>query len=827
MNRRSMTRRMDCETSHVGLSKRLRLSGLTDEDEKNMSLEAKVEKKEEDDGDQNLEVEDLVNSSSDEDVTEEDSEESTSDSELEAEDNENELPQRTMFQGFSGMNGMRAPLKDNGQLTSLDHLLLELTYTIRYNNTYEQLVRRLQLLKKMYVNINIPTTKMALWRILGRDDSNLIYRLYCEKCSQLVGNGKKVERDCDCGSCGPYKEETFIATFIQIRVAPQIKEFLNSPKAAEALRYKETRVKFNPNAIEDIYDGEEYQRKYKEYFAEGLNFTLSLWTKGLKLTKSSKSACYPFLLQLNELSPYARKRNMFLAGLWIGKGKPNMGIIMKPIVEDMNELHDSGISWKPTAEQEIVSKFTVSIFTADSDARAMVLRMNHYNQEYGCTFCLAPGKNVEKRWIYNATPAALRTMETMKKDIQEAVINGNESRGVVGCSRLGSLRKFDLIAGQVVDIAHNDYLGNGKKFNERHMKDVGKPWYIGQVDKKKKINEILTTIETPSRISLKPRSIETSKTWNASEWRNWILYYSLPCLDEILEEPFFSHHAKYCEAMFILNNTSITNEDLTKAKSYLDEFVNETEIYYGEKNMRFNVHLNKHSIKSIENWGPAWVYSTLPFESMNQPITKSITSPNHRAEQIVTRFFMRKFILRMAEEENISPITRKEIEDLFDKKTVHVPSEMMETHYFVGKEKLRMRHANPAEIQLMANARTEIKENTMLSFFEEAIIHGVSYVRKKDTDQKYCDYIAYSRGKKFIIIKDIISFCHEDETVAGFIGEEFHDLGGAYNTQYMRFVTSTRKKIFISYHDVLAPGLIINAKKGTVAVRLSNCWEID
>lgn len=89
----------------------------------------------------------------------------------------------------------------------------------------------------------------------------------------------------------------------------------------------------------------------------------------------------------------------------------------------------------------------------------------------------------------------------MEDDIEEIMENGGESRGVFGCSQLASLREFDLIKGLVVDIAHKDYLGNAKTFYERHMTDVGVAWYIGQPSNKKKINDILLSIKTPSRIS--------------------------------------------------------------------------------------------------------------------------------------------------------------------------------------------------------------------------------------------------------------------------------------------------------------------------------------
>lgn len=795
----------------------------SEEDSENEDLENPVVEE------QDSSSSDNDNRDSDESDDSNDIEGSSSNSDSEAEDIEDERAQRPMFQEIRGREGLLGPLRDNGQLSTMDHLLLELACAVRFNNPYEELITRLQILKRTYVNINIPTTKSALWKMLGRDDSNLKYSLYCEKCYKHIGNGKKVNVVCSCGACGPGKKETFVGTFVQVNIIPQIKEFLDSPNAAESLRYKERRVKIDINAIEDIYDGHEYKRLSEIGFLRNPNnFSLTLWTDGLRLAKSSKATCYPFLLQLNELSPHARKRHMFLAGIWVGKEKPNIGALMKPIMDNLNELYDIGIRWRPTAEQEIISKFIVVIFTADSVCKPMILRMKLYNGEFGCPLCFLIGKSINRRWIFNVVPANLRTMESMECDIRNVMRTGVESRGVLGCSPLITLRQFDLIKNQVVDIAHKDYLGNTKKFNEMYMTNFGKPWYIGKKENKKKIDDILTEIKTPSRISRKPRSLNTTKTWKASEWRNYLLYFMLPCLDDILPEPFFSHMAKYAEAIFILNSASITTEDLAKAKTYLDEFVSETETHYGEVNMRFNVHLNKHAATSTENWGPAWVFSTLPFESMNRPFAESANSPNHRAEQIVTRFFMKKFIIRTAEEEEISHTTRQIIDKLFERKTVQVLPGMAEGHFFVGKGRpMRTRRATPEEIRILSNAGARIGPHTRISFFRKATVHSTDYARKTERNYQYCDHIACSRDKKFVVIKEIISCEQNQETIAGFIGEQFEDLGGAYGTEYMRFVRTTRNRIFISYHDILAPGIIIEANRGSVAVHLSNCWETD
>ncbi|XP_043461911.1 uncharacterized protein LOC122498294 [Leptopilina heterotoma] len=225
-------------------------------------------------------------------------------------DEENARPDRPMFQGFGNLLGMRVPLRSSRHFMSIDLLLIALAQSVRYKGTYKQLLSLLKLFKKSYMHINIPTTKKALWKILGRNDSNLIFQLYCEKCNELIGNGKKVQRACSCGACGPNVHDTHVATFVQVLLTPQLKEIFNSPKLLNALRYKEIRRKINHNAIEDIFNGIKYEEMCEagNFLSDPNNFTLTLWIDGAKVAKSSNAQMYPVLLQLHEFSPHARKK---------------------------------------------------------------------------------------------------------------------------------------------------------------------------------------------------------------------------------------------------------------------------------------------------------------------------------------------------------------------------------------------------------------------------------------------------------------------------------------------------------------------------------------
>ena len=68
----------------------------------------------------------------------------------------------------------------------------------------------------------------------------------------------------------------------------------------------------------------------------------------------------------------------------------------------------------------------------------------------------------------------------------------------------------------------------------------------------------------------------------ASDYRSWVLYFSLPVLHGKLEEPYFSHYALLVVAMHILLSQSIPKRSLVKADRYLQRFCETFASLYGQ-----------------------------------------------------------------------------------------------------------------------------------------------------------------------------------------------------------------------------------------------------
>ena len=75
----------------------------------------------------------------------------------------------------------------------------------------------------------------------------------------LVSEGRKITLFCECGECGPRKKKQPLSTHIHVDISTQIEELFKTPRMAQALRHRFSRIKSDPQAVEDIFDGDAYK----------------------------------------------------------------------------------------------------------------------------------------------------------------------------------------------------------------------------------------------------------------------------------------------------------------------------------------------------------------------------------------------------------------------------------------------------------------------------------------------------------------------------------------------------------------------------------------
>ena len=78
-------------------------------------------------------------------------------------------------------------------------------------------------------------------------------------------------------------------------------------------------------------------------------------------------------------------------------------------------------------------------------------------------------------------------------------------------------------------------------------------------------------------------------TFIGSELRNWLLFYSLPVLKDVLPNPYLSHYALLVAALSLLSSDKVSSSDLEAAAEYLRQFYQKFHDLYGKVHVCTNI----------------------------------------------------------------------------------------------------------------------------------------------------------------------------------------------------------------------------------------------
>ena len=149
---------------------------------------------------------------------------------------------------------------------------------------------------------------------------------------------------------------------------------------------------------------------------------------------------------------------------------------------------------------------------------------------------------------------------------------------------------------------HNFYTGITEQIpNLLFFSKAQNDYYYGTPENRAIIDERLLKIWVPDCISRKQRSILTYHDWKAAENRNWLLYYLLPCLENLVPSNFLHLLAKLCEAAYTLNKHCILPHELNTSEIKINEFSKEFQDICEKVNMTFNQHILRHIYNTVRD----------------------------------------------------------------------------------------------------------------------------------------------------------------------------------------------------------------------------------
>lgn len=328
-----------------------------------------------------------------------------------------------------------------------------------------------------------------------------------------------------------------------------------------------------------------------------------------------------------------------------------MNSYLKPFVDTMNRLSSEGISWNSQAGVPQTCRVYPGPCSVDTVARCMVMNMTQFNGSHSCAWCEQEGEVVQKgrghaRIFEIQEPAPKeRTQENFARHVEKANKQKEVAYGIRGASVLFFVAFFQFPGSFVVDYMHAVCNGFVRStaflwFSHKRQNDFS----LGSA--LEEINARLSKMTPVWETNRLPRSLKDMKYWKASEWRDWLLFFSPVVLNGILPRKYYKNWTKFVGIMHFCLQSSIPMDKLRKVKKAMLNFLKEYQELYGKENMTYNAHILVHMVDHVGQWGPLWGYSAFPFEAMNGRLVGLVNGTRYAHTQIVEKFGILAFLQR-------------------------------------------------------------------------------------------------------------------------------------------------------------------------------------
>jgi hypothetical protein len=221
----------------------------------------------------------------------------------------------------------------------------------------------------------------------------------------------------------------------------------------------------------------------------------------------------------------------------------------------------------------------------------------------------------------------------------EMAISQNEPVfGEKGPTMLSLIPSFNLVTGFFPDYMHCVLLGVVRQMISLWFdtSSHSKPFYLGR--HVQQIDRLLLAIKPPSEVKRLPRSLTARKYWKASEFRNFLLFYSPICLKHLLPKVYLHHWYLLLFSIHNLMRNELSSDKVLQCDLALHKFVVEFAELYGPEHVSDNVHLMTHLATSVDWWGPLWANSAFLFEDANGKLLKFFHGTQGITKQIFRSF---------------------------------------------------------------------------------------------------------------------------------------------------------------------------------------------
>ncbi len=462
------------------------------------------------------------------------------------------------------------------------------------------------------------------------------------KCTPAIYKGNTYK-----GKCGAELLKTFITSsgnkvliprkvFARKSITEQI-EAMFSRRGYEDLCNKWRHQDPLPDYYSDVYGGKiwaEMQAKHK-LFKNPHDLGLKINTDFFKPHKhrnQSIGVIYMTVLNLPREIRY-NLENVILAGIipsmdWTDeKGKfhvepKSLDPFLSPIIDELEAL-EKGVK---IATKDVIGRATlramVIMASCDGPAARKLLGFLAHSALKGCVKCLKvfPG-GVGKKYYGGFTESApKRTGYSHRKHCEEIENSKNITEWgnletKYGCrpSEMLRLKYFDPIRMNVIDPMHCLFLGLAKTFFKKLVeKNILSDEKLADLDKN------VRAMFNPFSTTWLPKHIHSNwKNYNAHEWMQWTLIYSIPAFTGVLPLAYLDVWQKFVKACYLICRPVVHKQDAKEAQQLFLEYGKKFESLFGRDAVTPNMHFATHIVECMEEFGSIYTFWCFGMERLN------------------------------------------------------------------------------------------------------------------------------------------------------------------------------------------------------------------
>lgn len=231
----------------------------------------------------------------------------------------------------------------------------------------------------------------------------------------------------------------------------------------------------------------------------------------------------------------------------------------------------------------------------------------------------------------------LQGKKAMKLNKNIAVNKRKNIKGVKGISTISNMSTIHMNTSVIPEYMHLILLGIVKRITINWIECKG-PWCVKKF--LTHLDNFLLNIRPPDTIERMPRSLAELNYYKATEFYNWLLFYSLPTMKNYLEDEYFQHWILLVIATHTLLKDKITFNEIEESEILLELFVSQIEKLYGEKELTYNSHNLLHLGLIVKRSGPLWASSAFAFENQNGILLKLIKGSKHIGQEVMNKLII-------------------------------------------------------------------------------------------------------------------------------------------------------------------------------------------